>query len=138
MVRLYRTFSKLHRYRGNKVCRVLVDAFGVVQVHRTFSNHSSAELTRCVEVFHRRSAWFDSSLPTTSQKQKGVWNLRYRQLHRKNTCERTLYLARQYRAFSTYFFTAETRFAGCLCTRSGGGSRTANLLEPSRTTSSQR
>ena len=28
----------LHRYRGNKVCRVLMHWFGVVQAHRTSSN----------------------------------------------------------------------------------------------------
>ena len=63
-VRLYRTFSnyivtgetevvetkfgvvepprphvkELHRYNGNKVCRVLMHYFGVVQAHRTSSN----------------------------------------------------------------------------------------------------
>ena len=39
------------------MCNVLSPAFGVVQLYRTFSNHFLAELTRCVEVFHKRSGW---------------------------------------------------------------------------------
>ena len=49
-------------------------------------------------------------------------------------------VVRLYRTFSTYIFTGETRCAGCAgCrTRVRCGSRAANLLKPSRTTSVQR
>ena len=38
VVRIYGTFSNYILDRGNKVCRVLVHKFGVVQAHRTSSN----------------------------------------------------------------------------------------------------
>ena len=52
----YRTFSNLIfdvtvEPSRNKVCRVPVHCFRVVQPPRTFSNHFSAEKARCVDVF---------------------------------------------------------------------------------------
>ena len=41
----------------------LSHAFGVVRLHRTCSNHFSAEKARCIEVFHMSSVWFDYTEP---------------------------------------------------------------------------
>ena len=52
------------RHSGNKLCRVPVHYYRVVQPlepPRTFSNHFSAEKERCVEVFDVSSEWFDVS-----------------------------------------------------------------------------
>ena len=62
-VRLYRTFSiYVHRYRGNKVCRVLCTCSGWfkhIEPRRTFSNHIITKIARCVEFCHMSSGWFD-------------------------------------------------------------------------------
>ena len=93
VVRRYRTFSKLHRYKGNKVCRVLVDAFGVVQVHRPSLNLLEPQQRRASTVCRVSSQEFSvvrlygtfstynvteaktcakPSLHTSSQKKHGV------------------------------------------------------------------
>ena len=55
VVRLCRTFSNL-LFTGEARCAgCFCTSFGVVHVHRPFSTHSIAALTRCVEVFHRSS-----------------------------------------------------------------------------------
>ena len=44
---------------------------GVVQAHRTSSNHNSTELARCGEVCHMRSGWFDCTEPSLSTSLQG-------------------------------------------------------------------
>ena len=54
----------LHRYRVNKVCRLLMTSSGWfkhTQPLRTFSNHVIAEIARCGEFFHMSSGWFDDT-----------------------------------------------------------------------------
>ena len=61
--------------RFEKVCRVLIHQFGVVQVHRTSSNLLEPHHCRCVEFFHMSSGWFDStepSLTTSLQGKQGI------------------------------------------------------------------
>ena len=38
--------------------------FGVVQAHRTFSNHIIAEIPRSVEFYYMSSGWFDYTEPS--------------------------------------------------------------------------
>ena len=40
----------------------VVHLFGVVQAHRTFSNHIITEIARCLEFCHMSSGWFDCLL----------------------------------------------------------------------------
>ena len=40
--------------------------FKRIEPPRIFSNHSIAEIARCVEFFHRRSGWFDCTEPHSS------------------------------------------------------------------------
>ena len=118
---------------------------------RTFSNHFRTELAGRVEGFHRSSGWFDCTEPsrTTSfqvcrllmhkfgvvQAYRSSSNLL--EPHQRRDSKVCIVLShefgvvRLYRTFSTYIVAG---FAGCLCTSSGA----SNLLEPSRTTSSQR
>ena len=100
-----RTFSNLLEPLHCRVCRVLSQVFGVVQQYqtfssysftgetrcagclctslgfkcfepsRTFSNHFIAEITRCVEFFHKSLEWFNSTKPflaTALQRKQGV------------------------------------------------------------------
>ena len=67
--------SRTSSHSGNKVCRVPVHCFRVVQPPRTFSNHFSAEKERCVEVFDVSSEWFDCTEPSrtsSTQWEQGV------------------------------------------------------------------
>ena len=48
---------------------------GCIKPPRIFSNHSFAEIARCVEFFHMSSGWFDCnehSLTTSLQGKQGV------------------------------------------------------------------
>ena len=59
----------LHRYRGNKVCRVLCTCSGWfkhIEPPRTFSNHIITKIARCVEFCHISSGWFDCTEPSLS------------------------------------------------------------------------
>ena len=42
-----------------------LDLFGVVQAHRTFSNHFISETERCIESSYKSSGWFDCAEPYT-------------------------------------------------------------------------
>ena len=58
---------------------MLMHSFGVVQAHRTSSNHIIAELARCVEVFYMSSGWLDytaPSLATSLQGKQGVQHIK--------------------------------------------------------------
>ena len=82
VVRLYRTFSSYFGTGETRFAGCLCTSsawFTYIEPPRTFSNHIIAEIPRCVEFFHMRSECFDStepSLPTSSQKKKGVQGAR--------------------------------------------------------------
>ena len=102
-------------------------------------------------VYSLSSGWFDStepSLTTSSQKKQDVKgaralvrggssasNLLEPHHHRDSKVCRVLShefgVVRLYRTFSTYIYTGETKFAGCLCTSSGW----FKSIEPPRTSS---
>ena len=56
----------LHRYRCNKVCRVLCTCWGYIESPRTFSNHIITKIARYVEFCHMSSGWFDCTEPSLS------------------------------------------------------------------------
>ena len=56
---------------GNRVCRVPMRYFRVVQPQRTSSNHFSEEKARCVEVFRMSSRWFDYTEPSRTASSQG-------------------------------------------------------------------
>ena len=78
VVRLYRTFFNYIFTVEARFAGCLCTSSGWfkhVQPPRTFSNHIIAEMARCVEFFHMRSARFDStelSLTTSLQGKQGV------------------------------------------------------------------
>ena len=110
---------------------------------RTFSNHIMTEIAGRVQFIHMSSGWFDCtepSLTTSLQGKQGlhgayalVWvvqahrtssNLLEPHHRRDSKVSRVLphefRVVRLYRTFSIYIFTGKIRFAGCLCTSSGG------------------
>ena len=140
----------LHRYRCNKVCRVLCTCWGYIESPRTFSNHIITKIARYVEFCHMSSGWFDCTEPSLStslqgkQGVKGAYALirggsstsnllephhcRNRKVYRVLSHE--FGVVRPYRTFSVYIVKGETGSAGCLWTR-------FKHIEPSRTTSLQ-
>ena len=104
------------------------------------------ELAGRVQIFQMRSGWFDCtepSLTTALQGKQGVQGARalvrggssvanlLEPQHRKvcSILSKEFGVVCLYRPFSNYFFTGETRCAGCSCTRSGWFKRS----EPPRT-----
>ena len=64
VVRLYRTFSIYKRCAG---CLCTSSGwFKHIEPRRTFSNHISTEIARCVEFCHMSSGWFDCTEPSLS------------------------------------------------------------------------
>ena len=61
----------LHRYRCNKVCRVLCTCSGCIESPRTFSNHIITKIARYVAFCHMSSGWFDCTEPSLSTSLKG-------------------------------------------------------------------
>ena len=119
MVRLYRTFSNL----SNKMCRVPVHCFRVVQPPRTFSNHFSQEKARCVEVFDMSSEWFDCTEPSRTSS----WN---------KVCRVPVHYFRVVqhpRTFSNHFSSEKARCVEVFDV----SSEWFDCTEPSRTSSSQ-
>ena len=109
--------------QGQQGMQGVVHLFGVVQAHRTSSNHIITKIARCVEFCHMSSGWFDHTEPSLSTslqgKQGKVWKLLSHEFG----------VVRPYRTFSVYIVTSETRSAGCLCTSSGWFKH----IEPHRT-----
>ena len=59
----------LHRYRGNKVCRVLCTCSGWlkhIEPPRTFLKNIITKIARFVEFCHMSSGWFDCTEPSLS------------------------------------------------------------------------
>ena len=135
----------LHRYRCNKVCRVLCTCSGCIESPRTFSNHIITKIARYVAFCHMSSGWFDCTEPSLSTSLKGkqgvqgayglVSNLLEPHHYSDSKVFRVLShefgVVRPYRTFSIYIATGETRSAGCLCSSSGWFKH----IEPRRTLS---
>ena len=132
-----------------------------IEPPRTFSNHSSAEIPRCVECCYMSSEWFDSygtfsSYIFTEETRcagcsytRSVW---FKRIEPPRTISNHIMteIAGRVEFFhrsSGWFDGTEpslpTSLQGQQCVQGAralvrGGSSASNLLEPSRTTSSQR
>ena len=127
----------------------VVHLYGVVQAHRTSSNHIFTKIASCVEFCHMNSGWFDCtepSLSTSSLGKQGMLgayplvrggsstsNLLEPHHNRDSKVFRILShefgVVRLYRTFTIYIVTGETRHAVCLCSCSGWFKH----IEPPRT-----
>ena len=166
MVRLYRTFSLYLVTGETRSAGCLCNSSGWFkhsEPHRTYSNHNITELARCGEVCHMSSGWFDCtepSLATAVQGKPGVQGA-YALVRGGSS---TSNLIEPNRTYSNHNITKLAR-CGEVCHRSSGwfdctepslatalqgkqgvqgayalvrgGSSTSNLLEPTRTTTSQ-
>ena len=135
----------LHRYRCNKVCRVLCTCSGCIESPRTFSNHIITKIARYVAFCHMSSGWFDCTEPSLSTSLKwkqgvqGAYGLVSNLLEPHHYSDSKVFrvlshefgVVRPYRTFSIYIATGETRSAGCLCSSSGWFKH----IEPRRTLS---
>ena len=154
VVRLFRTFS-IYIVTGETRCEGCLCTcsgwFKNIEPPRTFSNHIITEIARCVEFCHMSSGWFDCTEPSLStslqgkQGVKGAYALIRGGSSTSNLLEphhcsgRKVFrvlshefgVVRQYRTFSIYIVTGETRRAGCLCSSSGWFKH----IEPRRTLS---
>ena len=75
MVRLYRT-SSIYIFRGEARCAgclfTSLGTFKCIEPPRTFSNHITADIKKCVEFFNMGSGWFDCPLSTYLEEKEGV------------------------------------------------------------------
>ena len=110
----------LHRYRCNKVCRVLCTCWGYIESPRTFSNHIITKIARCVEFCHTSSGWFDCTEPSLSTSLLGKQGLCSSSGWFKHIEPR--------RTLSNYIITEVERFVE-FCTCSG----LFTCIEPPRT-----
>ena len=136
MVQARRTSSILiepHHRRDNKVCRVLSHEFGVVRLYRTFSNYIFTGETRCAGCLCTSFRWVKRIEPP-------------RTFSNKITAQ-TARCVEFFHMSSGWFDSTELSLTTSLQGKQGvqgayalvrGGSSTSNLLEPSRTASSQR
>ena len=146
----------LHRYRGNKVCRVLMHLFGVVQAHRTSSNlpepHHYRDSKVCRVLSHefgvvRQYRTFSIYIVTGETRYAGClctssgW---FKHVEPRRTLARCVEFCHM---SSGWFDITEPSLSTSLQGKQGvqgayalvrGGSSTSNLVEPSRTTSLQR
>ena len=135
--------------------------FKHIEPQRTYTNHSITEKARCVEVYHRSSGWFDCTEPslcTSLQGKQGVQgacalvrggsstsNLIEPTRNHISTeiarCREGCHMS------SGWFDFTEPSLRTSLQGKQGvpgayalvrGGSSTSNLIEPTRTTTSQR
>ena len=135
VVRLYRTFS-FYSIAGETRCAGCFCTssgwFKHIEPHRTYSNHNSTKIARCGEVCHLSSGWFKHSEPPRTYANHNITEL----ARCGEVCHRS----------SGWFDCTERSLATSLQGKQGvqgvsslvrGGSSTANLIEPTRTTSSQ-
>ena len=57
--------------QGQQGMQGVVHLFGVVQAHRTSSNHIITKIGRCVEFCHISSGWFNCTEPSLSTSLQG-------------------------------------------------------------------
>ena len=148
-----------HRHhRDSKVWRRLSHEFGVVRLYRTFSIYIVAGETRCAVCLSLSSGWFkhieplhyrDSKLWRVFIQEFGVVRL-YRNFSINSVKGETRCVARcgeVYHMSSGWFDCTEPSLSLALQWKQGvqgayalvrGGSSTSNLIEPTRTTTSQR
>ena len=161
MVRLYRTFSiyivtgetrsagclcnssgwfkhiEPHRtpqhHRDSKVWRGLSHEFGVVRLYRTFSIYITAGETRCAGCLCTSSGWFKHIEPHRTYSNHNITEIA--------RCGEVCHMS------SGWFDCTEPSLSTSLQGKQGvqgayalvrGGSSTSNLIEPTRTTTSQR
>ena len=136
MVQAHRTSSNLlepHHRRDSKVCRVLPYEFGVVRLCRTFSNLTFTGEARCAGCLCTSSGWFKYIEPPRTFSNHIIADIA--------RCVEFFHMS------SGWFDCTEPSLTSSLQGKQGvqgayalvwGGSSTSNLLEPSRTTSSQR
>ena len=135
MVQAQRTSSNLlepQHLRASKVWRGLSHEFGVVRLYRTFSSYSSAGETRCAGCLCTSLGWFKHSEPHRTYSNHNITKL----ARCGEVCHRS----------SGWFDCTEPSLATSVQGKQGvqgasalvrGGSSTANLSEPTRTTTSQ-
>ena len=129
VVQAHRTSSNLlepHHRRDSKVCRVLSHEFGVVRLYRTFSNFIFTGETRCAGCLCTSSGWFKRIEPPRTFSNHIIAEIA--------RCVHEFGVVRLYRTFS---LQGKQGVQGAYALVRGGSS-TSNLLEPTRTTSSQR
>ena len=143
----------LHRYRCNKVCRVLCTCWGYIEYPRTFSNHIITKIARYVEFCHMSSGWFDCTEPSLSTSFTGQtrcagclctcsgWfkHIEPRRIFSNHIiteiarCVEVCHMSSGWFDFTepslSTSFTGETRCAGCLCSCSGW----LKYIKPTRT-----
>ena len=135
MVQAQRTSSNLlepQQHKASKVWRGLSQEFGVVRLYRTFSSYILAGETRCAGCFCTSSGWFKHIEPHRTYS-----NHNFTELARcGEVCHKS----------SGWFDCTEPSLATSVQGKQGvqgasalvrGGSSTANLSEPTRTTTSQ-
>ena len=163
VVRLYRTFSMYLVTGETRSAGCLCNRSGWfkhIEPHRTYSNHNITELARCGEVCHMSSGWFDCTEPSLATAVQGET----RCAGCLCTSSGWFKHSEPQRTYTNHSFTERARCGEVCHMRSGwfdctepslstalqgkqgvqgayalvrGGSSTANLIEPTRTTTSQ-
>ena len=140
------------------MCRVLYAQVREVHALRTFSNYIVTEIARFIDFFHTSSEWFDWTEPSQTTSLQGIQSVqgafctssgRFKRKESHQTfsnyihteIERYIDFFQRVRSGSTglnrLLTTSLQGIQGAKCTSSRGSS-TSNLIEPSRTTFSQR
>ena len=130
MVQAHRTSSNLlehHHCTDSKVCRVLSHEFGVVRLYRTFSNYI---FTGCAGCLCTSSGWFKPIEPPRTHIVAKIAR-----------CVEFFHMSLGW--FNCTELSLTTSLQGKQVVQGAyalvrGGSSPSNLLEPSRTTTSQR
>ena len=122
-----------HHHRDSKVCRGLSHEFGVVRLYRTFSIYIIAGETRCAGCLCTSSGWFKHIEPHRTYSNHNITEIA--------RCGEVCHMS------SGWFDCTEPSLSTSLQGKQGvqgayalvrGGSSTSNLIEPTRTTTSQR
>ena len=136
MVQVHRTSSNLleqHHRRDNKVCRVFSHEFRVVRLYGTFSNYIFTEETRCAGCSYTSSGWLKRIEPPRTFSNHIMTEIAGR--------------VEFFHMSSGWFDCTKPSLITSIQGKQGVqgaralvrcGSNASNLLEPSRTTSSQR
>ena len=147
---MYRTFSMYIVTGETRSAGCLCNSSGWfkhIKPHRTYSNHHNiTEIARCGEVCHMSSMCLNHpelvhKHPAHLVSHRTSSNLHEPHHHRNSKVCRGLShefgVVRLYRTFTMYIVTGEQGVQGAYAIVRGGSS-TSNLIEPTRTTTSQR
>ena len=144
-----RTYTNHMHHRVSKVCRGLSHEFGVVRLYRTFSLYSVTGETRRAGCLGNSSGWFKHIEPQrtySNHPPRTYTNHPPRTYTNHNITERARCGEVCHRR-SGWFDCTEPSLSTALQGKQGvqgayalvrGGSSTSNLIEPTRTTASQR